>query len=151
MNRRNGRNNALMFMLGAGVGAGLLALLEPGRGARRRALVRDQLVHSQRTAGREINRQARDLGNRVHGFFAERRARWRERRASIPDDQLELRVMAQLGHVLAHANIEVHADNGHVIVSGPVMAGERARIEERLRETRGVRSFDVRVEERSTA
>jgi hypothetical protein len=138
------------FLGGVGVGAGLFFILDPQRGAARRAWVRDKMFHGIRLCGRFLDKRVRDLRNRVQGELAERRAYLAEEQ--VDDDVLVERARAQIGHVLSHPSaVEVSARDGVVMVRGPVLEGEREKIEHRLSETRGVRDFRVEVETHPTA
>jgi hypothetical protein len=53
--------------LGAGIGAGLMFLLDPQMGKRRRALLHDKTLSLTRHASAAIDRTARDLRNRSYG------------------------------------------------------------------------------------
>ena len=53
--------------LGAGIGAGLMFLLDPQMGKRRRAVFRDKTVSFRRQASAAIDKTARDLRNRTYG------------------------------------------------------------------------------------
>jgi hypothetical protein len=69
---------ALMWMgLGALVGAGLMLLLDPQAGKRRRALIRDQAVHAGHVVTRDVpeqtSRWARYAGGRIQGAIYQAR------------------------------------------------------------------------------
>src|SRR6476646_2383946 len=53
--------------LGAGIGAGLMFLLDPQMGKRRRAVLRDKTYSLARHASAAVDRTARDLKNRTYG------------------------------------------------------------------------------------
>ncbi len=57
--------------LGVGLGAGLMYLLDPQGGRRRRAVVRDKAIHALRKGGEACRKTSRDLGNRTRGLVAE--------------------------------------------------------------------------------
>lgn len=57
--------------LGLALGAGLMYFLDPERGNRRRALVRDRVVHYGHVVEDSVSSTARDLGNRAKGVVAE--------------------------------------------------------------------------------
>lgn len=147
MQDSNSFNNRLYFLLGAAFGASVMALVDPGRGARRRSLILDQVQHGVNVAGRGTWKQVRNLGKNLKGAIAERRSAARDARRIIDDERLVDRVKAQIGHVLSHFSVNVEARGGHVVISGPVMRGERQKLEDRLRETRGVHAFELRVSE----
>jgi len=54
-----------------GIGALAMYYLDPENGARRRALVRDKLVHFKTVARREVQGHAKDVMNRAEGVVAE--------------------------------------------------------------------------------
>lgn len=61
-----------MWLLGAaGIGAGLMYLLDPDRGTTRRATIKDQAVGMTNGATTALNSKARDLKNRASGLVAE--------------------------------------------------------------------------------
>ncbi len=153
MNRdmKHNISNASSLIGGICLGAVGMYMLDPQRGAMRRALVRDKLVRSVRTLGMNADKRLRDVGNRMKGSAAEARAVLRERNQQMEDERLIERVRAQLGHVVTHPRaLQVSVDEGCVIVSGPVLAGESEKIKERLEETRGVGRFRIYVDEHAT-
>lgn len=128
------------------VGAAAMYVLDPESGGRRRALARDKMVRAATDLRWHANRQARNLRNHLYGTAAEWRSALRDRARPLPDDVLEQRVRAQLGHVVAHpGSLEVFVDQGHVTVAGPVLAGEIEKLQQRLAETRGVHDWDLQV------
>src|SRR5258706_11134393 len=56
------RENKIALFVGAGLGAALMFMLDPGRGARRRALVRDKTAKIFRRGGRVIHDRTEDIG-----------------------------------------------------------------------------------------
>lgn len=149
--RSSGLRDTGVMLLGAGMGAGLMFLLDPQAGVRRRAMLRDQAVSFAKDAGFKANKRRQDFANRVRGQLVE----WRQKVAEGPIENaiLEQRARAQVGHVVSHpGTLEFEARDGVVIIAGPVLRGERERIEQRLRKTRGVRSWDLSgIEEHETA
>ena len=55
---------------GAGLGAGVMYLLDPDKGRRRRALTRDKVLHFANKAGEAIGTTSTDLSHRTAGTFA---------------------------------------------------------------------------------
>jgi hypothetical protein len=135
----------LLLIAGAGIGAAAMALLEPGKGARRRSWMSDKMARGAHRSNRVIDKKARQLQNEAFGAIAERKARIFE--GDIPDDVLEERVKAQIGHVLSQTRVKVQAQDGHITVEGPVLRGERQKLADRLDVTRGVKSYDLLVME----
>ena len=61
------------WLRGAGAAAAALYFLDPDSGARRRALVRDRIVHFARVARDEMEGDLRDARNRLRGVAAKTR------------------------------------------------------------------------------
>src|SRR3954452_11765433 len=102
----------LLLIAGAGIGAAAMALLEPGKGARRRSWMTDKVARGAHRSNQVIDKKARQLQNEAFGAIAERKARIFE--GDIPDDVLEERVKAQIGHVLSQTRVKVQAQDGHI-------------------------------------
>lgn len=145
---KRGDMRMIFMAAGAAIGAGAMALLDPGRGARRRAWIKDKMSRGANISARVIDKKARHIRNEARGAVAEQRARMRE--GYVADDILEERVKAQIGHVLSHRSVGLYVHDGHVIVEGPVLRGERQKLAGRLNATRGVQSYDLRVKEHDT-
>jgi hypothetical protein len=64
-------NNTESFALGIVLGAGIMYYLDPDRGARRRALVRDQFVHAGHELEESARAGARHVRNRAGGLMHE--------------------------------------------------------------------------------
>lgn len=141
-----------LFVAGAIAGVGLMYLLDPRGGARRRALIRDKVMHGGRLARQYGGRLARRARNEVRGEFEERKAWWRDRGEQVDDEVLIERVRAQIGHVLRHPGaIEVIAKDGVITLRGPVLRGEIRRICDRLEATRGIRNYGIELAEHDSA
>src|SRR5678816_4408767 len=88
-------------LLGALIGAGVMYLLDPDRGRRRRAVLRDQLVSAGHRTSDAVGATSRDVTNRARGVVAELRGRLR--REHVDDQVLRERVRARVGAVVGHA------------------------------------------------
>jgi uncharacterized membrane protein len=119
------------------LGAGLMYLLDPDRGARRRALLRDQATHAGRKLGEGLDATARDVSNRARGKAAELRSRI-ERRS--PDDVvLHERVRSAMGRAVSHPGaIEADVFEGRVTLIGAVLEAELDELLKSVRRVRGV-------------
>src|SRR5687768_15916009 len=104
-------------------GAGIMYLLDPDRGGRRRALVRDQAARATHKLGDGLDATARDLGNRAKGTAAGLRSRLR--REAVDDTILHERVRSAIGRVVSHPSaIEVSVSEGRVTLQGSVLDHE---------------------------
>ena len=137
--------------LGAiGVGAALMYLLDPDRGARRRKLVADKLVRFGHTTTDALDMTRRDLGNRTRGAVAAARSRGRPDEAD--DRVIEERVRSELGRVVSHPSaISVVSADGSVALSGAVLAREVDDLLRRVSKVRGVRDVENRLDVYETA
>ena len=128
----------------AGLGAAGMYLLDPRRGRRRRAMLRDKAVHTGRVVDDAAGVVRRDAWNRTRGLFAGLRARLSLR---PPDDRkLAERIRSRLGFLVRHpSSIEVHVQHGRVTLSGPVLADEVDRLLARVTAMRGVRQVEDRL------
>jgi hypothetical protein len=70
-----GASIALLALLGAAAGAGLMFVLDPERGRRRRALIRDKVTSMARRTGDAVDGQSRHVVNRARGLVIEMRSR----------------------------------------------------------------------------
>ncbi len=143
-------DSRVSMVTGAGLGAGLMYLLDPERGDRRRALIRDQVVRVLNKTGDAAGVTARDIRHRTRGLVAE----WRGRLAEGPvgDEVLVERVRSRLGRVVSHPRaIEVTARDGRVTLSGPILAREEGRLLAEVRRVRGVQAVEGRLERHERA
>src|SRR5436305_1451963 len=60
-------NHLGWLLLGTGLGALATYMLDPDRGRRRQALLRDQVVHARTVVGREVPKRVRHVQNRLQG------------------------------------------------------------------------------------
>jgi hypothetical protein len=124
-------------LLGALIGAGVMYLLDPDGGRRRRAVLRDQLVSAGHKTSDAVGATSRDVTNRARGVVAELRGRLR--REHVDDQVLRERVRARVGSVVGHAGaLETHVSDGRVTLRGPVLSEELERLLRRVRGVRGV-------------
>jgi hypothetical protein len=126
------------LLTGLGVGAGLMYFLDPDRGRRRRALLRDQMVHSAHVGADAMGATRRDVAHRAAGVMA--RIRGAVKRAPVDDVVLSDRVRAQLGRFVSRPHaIDVAVSGGIVALSGPVLEAEAPRLIAAIERVRGVR------------
>lgn len=77
-------------VIATGVGAGLMYVLDPEQGKRRRALMRDQLVHVSHKIGDAAGVTARDFRNRSRGWMVSLRSSRGRRNGQTQPAQFEL-------------------------------------------------------------
>lgn len=140
--------NALLA--GVGLGALLMFISDPDRGARRRALVRDKAVRGVRVSRRALAATAEDIANRSRGIAA---YTWGAVKPQEVDDaRLIGRVRAAFGRVCSHPRaIHVEAADGEITLRGDVLASEADVVLETARSVRGVKSVVDELENHETA
>jgi osmotically-inducible protein OsmY len=135
----------MTFLAGVGVGAGLMYMLDPDRGNRRRALVRDQIVSARHRADDRVTGLAKDVQNRAKGTVAETVARIRE--DEVSDEVLVERVRSEMGRATSHPRaIEVRAHDGQVTLSGSVLRREVDTLLSTVASVRGVRNVENQLQ-----
>jgi osmotically-inducible protein OsmY len=131
------RTTALIAGFGAVIGAGVMYLLDPADGRRRRALARDKMNRYGRKAGRATTRTGRDLWNRTRGTAYETTKRFKGER--VPDGVLVDRVRSEMGHVVHDpSHVVVTCRGGHVTLAGEIPEPEMDRLLQRVAATPGV-------------
>ena len=119
--------NTRDVVIGATMGSALMFMLDPDRGARRRALVRDTASSAARKTRHGLDATGKAMATRATGVAAAARRRWSNE--SAEDDRLVARIRAVLGQVASYpGTIEVEAYHGCVTVRGPVLASEVSAI-----------------------
>jgi uncharacterized membrane protein len=120
-------------------GAGLMYLLDPARGARRRNMIRDKAASAAAGSGTGLRRTGQYLADSSRGLVAETRARFRHEAAS--DYKIGARVRSAMGRVVSHPKaVWVTVVDGNVTLCGDVLAAEADALVAVAKGTRGVRS-----------
>jgi hypothetical protein len=131
---------------GLGLGASAMYLLDPERGRRRRAMLRDGISARASHSGRFLKKSGRDLGNRARGLAAKTRNRVSPA-GPVEDDVLAERVRSRMGRHVSHPGaIEVSVAAGRVTLRGPVLADEADGLVRAVGSVRGVREVEDRLE-----
>ena len=81
----------LEWLAALAAGAALMYFLDPVSGRRRRALVRDQMVHAQHEIAECTQGAVKDLRNRAQGLYAEARGMV-ERRTPAAPGQVDIEI-----------------------------------------------------------
>lgn len=131
-----------LFLLGGlAVGAHLMYMLDPDRGARRRAMARDRATWALHKLQDTLDRSLRDFRNRAQGAAAEVVSTFAPEYAD--DTVIADRVRARLGRVVSHpAAIQVSARGGIVTLKGAVLHHEMRSLLWSVRAIRGVHGVD---------
>jgi len=138
------------LVTGAAVGAALLFVLDPNRGANRRAMLRDKLVRAGRVAGEGAGATARDMSNRARGVAASVRGRLSDENVSY--DVVCERVRARLGRASSHARaLDVDVRDGCVTLRGPILSSEVRGVLAVAAGVRGVQGVVDELEPHETA
>ncbi len=138
-------NRNLLFLGGIGLGAGLMYIFDPDRGRRRRATARDAAHHIANAFDGAVGKTSRDLSNRAQGLVAELDSIFRCEEAD--DDVVAERVRSKLGRAVSHPHaIQVAVNQGHVTLSGKILAREVDQLLKRVWSVRGVTGVENRLE-----
>ena len=128
-----------------GLGAGMMYFLDPQYGNRRRALVRDKANSWVNSMDNFLDGATEDMRNRTRGVLAEMSAKLTDQGA--PDWILEERVRSNLGRLAGHSrSIDIRADGGRIILSGPALRDEADLIVKAAHRTRGVHGVENRLQ-----
>jgi uncharacterized membrane protein len=138
-------NKVTSTLTGMGLGAGIMYLLDPDRGRRRRALVRDQVSGSYCSSRDFLEKTSRDFTNRGHGINAVARGLFRE--DDPGDDVLVARIRSKIGRVVSHPHpIEVRVENGTASLEGPILESEVDSLLKAAWSVPGIKGVENRLE-----
>lgn len=127
-------------------------ILDPDKGRRRRAGIRDRVVRTFHESESAVEVTGRDLGHRAQGMIAKaksgaHRLPGMPTSASIDDGILVARVRSKLGRFVSHPHaVEVAANAGTVTLSGPVLKRELRHLLSRVNRIPGVSRVENRLE-----
>lgn len=131
------QRDLVMLLAGAALGAGLMYVLDPAAGRRRRALMRDKAVHAGHVTRDAMRGTVITTRNRARGVIASTRAAFCK--DTCTDEQLEARVRSALGRACSHpGSIAVSCRGGNLVLSGQVLASELDGLLRGMRAVRGV-------------
>ncbi len=126
-----------------GAGALTMYIADPNRGKRRRATLRDAVVHSGHQVERFAKRFRRDIEHRTEGAIAVTRSMF-EGEDDASDGVLEQRVRTTVGRAVSHPHaVEVNCTGGSVFLGGWVLADEVAELTSAVRSVRGVKELST--------
>lgn len=133
------------FIKGVGIGALAMYFLDPDRGPRRRAKVRDQWNHMTNMKRNTFDVMKRDFTNRARGLMHEAQARFK---AEHPSDDIVIeRIRSTMGHTVSHPGaLRINANNGRVTLQGDILASEVEDLIHCVRSVRGVTGVDNQLD-----
>ena len=130
--------------IAAALGAACMYWLDPQRGRRRRALLRDRLTRARARFRHGMGPVARDSANRLKGIKA--RATSSFTRGVAGDDVLMARVRSTLGRYVSHPGaIGVTVSGSRVMLSGDVLRREHDALLRAVAGVSGVMDVDDRL------
>ncbi len=143
------RSDVALFT-GLALGAGTMFLLDPDRGVRRRALVRDKAARAANKTTDGLDALTRDVANRARGAAANVRARFDS--GTTDSRTLVERVRAELGRIVSHPRavdvLILH--EGCVCLTGPILSSEADRALAAIAGVRGVTNVEDNLERHDT-
>jgi len=137
--------------VGAGLGAGLMYLLDPQGGRGRRAMARDKSVSALKNGGKAAAKTSRHLGNKTKGLVSQAGSKLRQ--SDLVDDlanhggALLKRVQKKVRHAVSHPSaIEAAVEEGKVILRGLVLASEVAALLAAIGSIQGIGEIENQLE-----
>jgi hypothetical protein len=142
--------------VGAGLGAGLMYLLDPQGGRGRRAVARDKSVSALKKSGAAAAKTSRHLGNKTKGLIAGAGTKLRESDlvGDLKDQGQALlgKVKRQVRRAVTYpAAIEALVEEGRVILHGLVLASEVAGLLVAIEAVEGVTEVQNNLEVHESA
>ncbi|HWR50697.1 MAG TPA: SRPBCC family protein [Bryobacteraceae bacterium] len=145
-------NAAMRWASAAGLGAGFMYFLDPDRGRRRRAFVRDKSTSAWSQSSETAGKAWRDVSNRAQGIAAKGRHVIGRGQGNSGDQVIESRVRSRLGRAVNHPGaINVTVTDGHVQLNGAVLEHEHNAVIAAVRAVSGVTGVDDRLIRHQTA
>ncbi|MCO6509468.1 MAG: SRPBCC family protein [Aridibacter famidurans] len=138
-----------LLLGGIGIGAGLMYLLDPQKGRRRRAMLQDKARHLGTVGKRGLVKASHDISNRFNGLAYDARSVFRA--DDDPSDAvLDARVRSMLGRTSSNPHaLKTHVEDGVVTIAGPVLEHEAEDVVCRTSRVRGVKSVNDEMERHS--
>jgi hypothetical protein len=134
---------------GISLGAVGMFLLDPDQGGRRRALVKDQVVHHANRKREAVRVMGIDFVNRTKGLRY--RVKSHLDKNAISDEVLIERCKAEIGHCVSHAGaIQISCLKGAITLSGPILVAEMDACLRQIQAIAGVRQVVNNLEVHSS-
>ena len=133
--------------VGAGLGAGLMYLLDPQGGRGRRAVARDKSVSAIKNGGKAAAKTSRHLGNKTKGLVSQ--AGSKLRRGDLADEgeallkQVRRKIRRTASHPMA---VEVLVKEGNVVLHGLILASEVEGLLAAIQTIEGIAAVENQLE-----
>jgi hypothetical protein len=137
---------------GAGLGAGLMYLLDPQGGNQRRTLARDKAKQAYTASSDAVRKSASGLGNTGRGLAERSRGLASGAGTFLSADGVKDRVLSELirtrlGRWVSHPRaVQVDVKEGNVILRGHALTSESADLMLKVSQLRGVKSVESELE-----
>ena len=135
--------------VGAGLGAGLMYLLDPQGGRGRRAVARDKSVSAIKHGGKAAAKTSRHLGNKTKGLVSQAGSKLRRGERDLANDseallkQIRRQVRRAASHPMA---VEVVVQEGNVALHGLILASEVEGLLAAIRTIEGIAAIENQLE-----
>jgi len=142
---RRRRPDPASLILAAAGGAIATSAVTALRDNARRTRAKNRMTSAASHTAYLMGKAARDAKNRASGAAASAKSLMRKEHAS--DETIVARVRSRLGRIVTHPHaIQVTAQDGHVVLSGPILRPEVGHVLHEIRKVRGVRDVESRLE-----
>lgn len=133
------------LFVGAAIGSGLMYLLDPRTGNRRRAVARDKAEHLVRRSATLAGKSYRHLRNKLEGAFAVVTTALQP--AGIKSDRKLLeRIRSTVGRTIPRPGaVDFAVHEGKVIVRGYLRPHEAGQVVQALERVPGIRSIENQI------
>lgn len=138
-------SDACALLSGLGLGVGLMYFLDANSGKKRRKVVIDKLGSWTRSSASAVEGVSLDARNRLKGV-AHEAAKLVKRPEPATGLQLAAQIRSRMGHLVSHPHaIDVSAEEGRVVLEGPILAKEADALVSAVARMRGVDHVDDRL------
>jgi osmotically-inducible protein OsmY len=133
------------LLIGIGVGASMMYVLDPRRRNRLASQARDQVFSAAKEAREAVSARAENLSNRARGAVAEASAMMQGE--PVDDRVLVERVRSHMGRIVSNPSaIEVTARDGRVSLRGTIHSSEVEQLISEVGWLRGVKDVENQLD-----
>ncbi len=140
------------FVQGILTGAALTYLFDARMGNRRRAVLRDSVIHVSKTLPKALGMLGSDLSGRSHGWRAMGAKAFEIEEGSVPEEKMVQRVRSRMGRFVSHPHaVRVESHEGRIVLEGPIITDEAEAFIRQVKKVPGVVSVEDRLERHDSA